>query len=239
MNNSKKKYLDMEEANSLSPCAHINLLHLPLDCKIKHIPIKRLFDICFSLFCLTIGAPLFLLIALILFITSPGKIIYSHERIGRGGKPFRCYKFRSMYADADQRLSEILNSNPQLREEWEKNYKLKNDPRITPFGAFLRKSSLDELPQFWNILKGDLSVVGPRPVVKDEITKYYHVKAYKILSIRPGLTGLWQVSGRSDVHSYEKRILMDEHYIENHSFLLDMKLIAKTIPAMLSSKGAY
>ncbi len=229
----------MEEINNLSPCAPLIPLHLPLDCKIKHIPIKRGFDIFFSLVCLIIGAPVYLLIALLIVVTSPGKVIYSHERIGRGGKTFRCYKFRSMYSNADQRLKAILTSHPHLREEWEKTYKLKSDPRITPFGAFLRKTSLDELPQFWNVFKGDLSVVGPRPVVKDEIAKYYHVKAYKILSIRPGLTGIWQVSGRSDVHSYERRIEMDEYYVNNHSFLLDMKLIAKTIPAMLFSKGAY
>jgi exopolysaccharide production protein ExoY len=229
----------MEDVNNLSPCPSFMHLHLPPDCKIKHIPIKRGFDILFSLLCLCLGAPLFLLIALFIFITSPGKVIYSHERIGRGGKIFRCYKFRSMYPDADERLKKILMAYPHLKEEWEKNYKLKNDPRITPFGSFLRKSSLDELPQFWNVLKGDLSIVGPRPVVKDEMTKYYHVKAYKILSIRPGLTGIWQVSGRSDVPSYDRRIEMDEYYVNNHSFLLDIKLIAKTIPAMLFSKGAY
>jgi undecaprenyl-phosphate galactose phosphotransferase len=144
-----------------------------------------------------------------------------------------------MYVDADQRLKDLLARDLHLRAEWGKNYKLKNDPRTTLLGAFLRKTSLDELPQFWNVLKGDLSVVGPRPVVREEITKYYHVKAYKILSIRPGLTGIWQVSGRSDIPSYEARIQMDEYYVDHHSFLLDMKLIAKTIPAMLFSKGAY
>ena len=112
-------------------------------------------------------------------------------------------------------------------------------PRVTPFGLFLRKTSLDELPQFWNVLKGDLSVVGPRPVVREEIEKFYCLKAYKILSIRPGLTGPWQVSGRSDVTSYEQRITLDEYYIDHHSFLLDLKLIGKTLPAMLSAKGAY
>lgn len=229
----------MEDIDHLASFTSIIPIHLPLNCKIKHIPIKRGFDILFSLFCLSIGAPIYLLIALFIFITSPGRIIYSHERIGRGGKPFRCYKFRSMYTDADQRLKDILATHSHLREEWGKNYKLKNDPRITPFGAFLRKTSLDELPQFWNVLKGDLSVVGPRPVVKDEIVSYYRVKAYKILSIRPGLTGIWQVSGRSNVLSYEMRIQMDEYYVDNHSFFLDLKLIAKTIPAMLFSKGAY
>lgn len=226
----------MEEINNLSSCAP---LRFPLDCKIKHIPIKRGFDLLFSILCMIIGAPIYLLIAFLIYITSPGKVIYSHERIGRGGIPFRCYKFRSMYMDADKRLEELLKANPQLREEWEKSYKLKKDPRITPFGAFLRKTSLDELPQFWNVIKGDLSVVGPRPVVREEIVKYYHVKAYKILSIRPGLTGIWQVSGRNDVNSYARRILMDEYYVDHQSLHLDMRIIAKTIPAMLFSKGAY
>lgn len=229
----------MEDINHLSPSAPMMSLHSQLNYKIKHIPIKRGFDIFFSALCLLIGAPFFLIIAFLIFVTSPGKVIYSHERIGRGGKPFRCYKFRSMYPDADQRLKDILASHPLLREEWEKTYKLKNDPRITPIGSFLRKTSLDELPQFWNVLKGDLSVVGPRPVVKEEIEKYFCLKANKILSIRPGLTGPWQVSGRSDIKCYQKRIQLDEYYVDNHSLLLDIKLIAKTIPAMLSSKGAY
>ncbi len=222
----------MEETNTLS-------FQWPLEYQIKHIPIKRAFDILFSLFILLFGFPLFLLIALLIFVTSPGKVIYSHERIGRGGKPFRCYKFRSMYLDANQRLKELLATHSHLREEWEKNYKLKKDPRVTPFGSFLRKTSLDELPQFWNVLKGDLSIVGPRPVVKEEIEKYFGVRASKILSIRPGLTGHWQVHGRSDVACYETRIQLDEYYVDHHSFLLDLRLIAKTIPAMIFSKGAY
>jgi undecaprenyl-phosphate galactose phosphotransferase len=229
----------MEDINNLSPNVPLMPLHPSIDYEIKHIPVKRGFDILFSFLCLLIGAPVYLLIALFIFVTSPGKVIYSHERIGRGGKPFRCYKFRSMYLDADRRLKDILASNPALREEWETTYKLKNDPRITPFGSFLRKTSLDELPQFWNVLKGDLSVVGPRPVVKEEVEKYLCMKAYKILSIRPGLTGPWQVSGRSDIKCYQTRIKLDEYYVDNHSFLLDLKLIIKTIPAVLFSKGAY
>lgn len=227
------------EVNQLTPSGSPIPFHATLDYKIRHIPVKRGFDILFSIFALSIGAPLFLLIAALIFITSPGKVIYSHERIGRGGKPFSCFKFRSMYPNADQRLKDILLKHPELKEEWEKTYKLKNDPRVTPFGLFLRKTSLDELPQFWNVLKGDLSVVGPRPVVKEEVEKFYCMKAYKILSIRPGLTGPWQVSGRSDIDSYQRRIQLDEFYVDNQSLLLDLKLIGKTIPAMLSSKGAY
>jgi exopolysaccharide production protein ExoY len=183
-------------------------------------------------------APILIAIATMIKLSSPGYVIYSHERIGRGGRPFRCYKFRTMYADADKRLKDLLASDSLLRAEWEKKFKLKNDPRITPIGAFLRKTSLDELPQFWNVLKGDLSVVGPRPVVKEEMEKHFGQKAAKILSIRPGLTGLWQVSGRSDT-SYQERIDLDEKYINSQSLWLDIALIAKTIPAMISSRGAY
>lgn len=233
----------MEELKDLSifpsPPPDIISIENAIKYEIKHIPIKRSFDIAFSLACLIIGFPIFLLIGLFVFLASPGKIIYHHERIGRGGKPFRCYKFRTMYADADCRLKEILTLHPQLHQEWEKTFKLKKDPRVTPIGHFLRKTSLDELPQFWNVLKGDLSVVGPRPVIQEEITKYYGIKGYKIFSIRPGLTGPWQVSGRSDIDSYAERIRLDEQYVDNQSFLMDLKLIAKTIPAMLFSKGAY
>lgn len=206
--------------------------------EIKHKPLKRIFDIVFSLLVLTLGSPIFLLIALAVKCSSKGPIFYSHERIGRGGKPFACYKYRTMYRDADQRLEELLQQHPELRQEWEANRKLKNDPRVIPFGSFLRKTSLDELPQFWNVLKGDLSVVGPRPVVHQEIQKHFGEKAGVILSIRPGLTGIWQVSGRSDM-AYTVRIQLDELYVDTQSLLLDLKLIFKTIPAMLFSKGAY
>lgn len=233
----------MEKINNLSSRlssrAHIVPLNTPFQCQIRHIPIKRAFDIAFSLFALIVGSPIFLFISILILCTSPGKIIYAHERIGRGGKPFRCYKFRTMYANADRRLKEILGSNPLLKQEWETTFKLKKDPRITSIGTFLRKTSLDELPQFWNVLKGDLSVVGPRPIVQEEVDKYLGVKAAKILSIRPGLTGLWQVSGRSNINCYKKRIELDEYYVDHQSFLLDLKLVIKTVPAMLSSKGAY
>lgn len=206
--------------------------------KIQRFPVKRAFDLAFSLSFLVVFSPLYLLIALLIRLTSKGKAIYSHERIGRGGKPFKCYKFRTMYTDADTRLEELLRSDPALADEWFRAFKLKNDPRVTPLGRLLRKSSLDELPQFWNVLKGDLSIVGPRPVIQEEINNHFGVKAYKILSIRPGLTGLWQVSGRSDT-SYETRIKLDEKYVDDHSLFLDLKLIFKTIPCMIRSKGAY
>ena len=209
-----------------------------LEFTIKHRPFKRVFDIGFSLTVLFFMAPLMGLIALIVKISSKGDIVYAHERLGRGGKPFKCYKFRTMYQDAETRLKDILASNPELNKEWDLNHKLKNDPRVTPVGRLLRKTSLDEFPQFWNVLKGDLSVVGPRPVVRYEIIHHYGPHAAKILSIRPGLTGLWQVSGRSDT-SYAYRIKLDEQYIASQSFLLDLKLILKTISCIFFPHGAY
>lgn len=206
--------------------------------RVRHIPWKRLFDILFSSLVLISLSPLFAAIAILIRLTSKGKAIYSHERIGRGGRPFACYKFRTMYLDAEERLKDILDSDPALKREWMETRKLKNDPRITPVGLFLRKTSLDELPQFFNVLKGDLAVVGPRPVVLDELKEHFGHRAVKILSVRPGITGIWQVSGRSDT-SYKTRILLDEIYVDSCSFTLDVSLILKTIPKMVSTKGAY
>ncbi|MEC7839531.1 MAG: sugar transferase [Chlamydiota bacterium] len=207
-------------------------------CRVKHIPLKRIFDISFSSFILLISLPIIGIISLLIKLFSKGPIFYSHERIGRGGDRFKCYKFRTMYPDAEIRLKEILQSNPDMKREWELTRKLQKDPRVIPIGNILRKTSLDELPQFWNVLKGDLSVVGPRPVVEDEMEKHFGLKAGKILSIRPGITGIWQVSGRNDT-SYNKRVMLDEKYVDQRSMMLDLKLIAKTIPSMITSKGAY
>jgi undecaprenyl-phosphate galactose phosphotransferase len=209
-----------------------------LEPRIKHIPLKRGFDICFSLAALTLLSPLYLLIPLFIKVTSKGPAIYYQYRIGRGKRPFKCYKFRSMFTDADARLEEILSSDPVKKREWELNHKLKADPRITPIGNFLRKTSLDELPQFWNVLKGDLSVVGPRPVVQEEIERHFKHKADKIFSYRPGITGLWQISGRNDM-PYGSRIALDEYYVERRHFFMDLKIIALTIPSMLFKGGAY
>lgn len=214
-----------------------DVMTMPLQFPIRSIPAKRIFDILFSLGALAVLSPILLLIAIAIRYSSK-KVIFSHERVGRGGRTFKCYKFCSMYPNAEQRLKELLEQDPMLKMEWEQKFKLKNDPRITPIGAFLRKTSLDELPQFWNVLIGDLSVVGPRPVVKAEVMKHLGASAPKILSIRPGLTGIWQVSGRSNT-SYADRISMDLQYIESHSLFLDLKLIVKTFPAMIWPNGAY
>lgn len=204
---------------------------------IRHLPLKRTFDLCFSLPVLLIGFPIFLLIALLVKFSSKGPVFFKQERVGRGGKLFTCLKFRTMRPDADQLLENLLTTNPELRQEWQAKRKLANDPRITSIGRFLRKTSLDELPQFWNVLKGDLSVVGPRPVCADEVQEFYGLKAYKILQVRPGLTGVWQTSGRSTT-TYDERVQMDENYINHHSFLFDIKLILKTIPKMLRPRDA-
>lgn len=228
----------MNDTNPIALPAQTFDFTQPFECVVNHNFLKRTFDIIFSSLVLIIASPMLLLIAVAIRFFSKGKVVYAHERIGRGGKSFRCLKFRTMYADADQRLIDILANNPDMRKEWEQNHKLKNDPRVTPIGKFLRKTSLDEFPQFFNVLRGDLSVVGPRPVVRSEIQKHIGAKASTILSVRPGITGLWQVSGRSDT-SYTTRIQLDEKYIQEQSFLLDLKLICKTVPCMLWSKGAY
>ena len=204
----------------------------------QHNAIKRLFDMAFSLASLTFGAPIFLLIAFLISLTSPGPIFFSHIRVGRGGKKIKCWKFRTMHVGADKILEKLLNKDPLLKQEWEKYYKLKNDPRITPLGQFLRKNSLDELPQFWNVLKGDLSIVGPRPCVQQEVKEKFGKKAHKILSLRPGITGIWQTSGRNNLN-WNTRLQLDEKYVDTHSFMKDLQLIVKTVMIMFTSKGAY
>lgn len=207
-------------------------------CKIQRLPFKRIVDIFFSLSVIILFSPLYILIALLIRIISKGNVIYYQTRIGRGGKTFRCYKFRTMYHNADEILKEILDSDDVKRKEWETSHKLKNDPRVTSIGAFLRKTSLDELPQFWNVLKGDLSVVGPRPVVNEEIVRHFGYRAQKIFTIRPGITGIWQISGRSNT-TYSERIALDEYYVENRTLFMDFKIIALTIPSIITKKGAY
>ncbi len=165
-----------------------------------------------------------------------GPIFFGHERVGRNGKKFKCYKFRTMVPDASAMLSDYLNENPDAAEEWSRTQKLTDDPRVTQIGKFLRRTSLDELPQLYNILKGDMSVVGPRPVTEEELTKFGDNRAY-YLKLRPGVTGLWQISGRSNT-TYERRVYLDGWYARNWSFWHDIAIIMRTVPAVLSSKGA-
>lgn len=203
-----------------------------------HSPAKRVFDIFFSMGVICVFSPLFLILAGLIKLSSKGPVFYGAPRVGRGGKVFTCWKLRTMYLDADTRLKHLLDENPEMQQEWDTYFKLKNDPRITPIGKWLRKTSLDEFPQFWNVLKGDLSVVGPRPLTSYEVTHYLRDKAEKILSIRPGLTGMWQTSGRN-LLSYSERVYLEELYVEKQCFALDMILILKTIPQMLFPNGAF
>lgn len=207
-------------------------------CCLRHRWGKRLFDIAFSLVILTALSPLLALVALLVKLTSAGPLFHRQERVGRGGRVYTNYKFRTMHKDAELILVELLEKNPLLKQEWRTYWKLKKDPRITPIGSFLRKTSLDEFPQFWNVLKGDLSVVGPRPVVRQEVVDFYGPKAAKILSVRPGVTGLWQVSGRNTL-SMPERVELEAAYVDRQSFFFDLLLICKTIPAMLFPKGAF
>lgn len=213
-------------------------LYLRKHCKRQDNPLKRAFDIVFSTLVLTFGAPIYSIIAIIIKLTSKGPVFYASKRIGICGKVILCWKFRSMVQNADQKLAALLESDPNLKKEWNETFKLKSDPRITKIGAFLRKTSLDELPQFWNVLKGDLSTVGPRPLSATEVLIVIEKGHTKIFSVRPGLTGLWQTSGRNLIQ-YDKRILLEKEYVEKQSLLLDLKLIFKTITMMIFPKGAY
>lgn len=199
--------------------------------------IKVIFDYLLTILGLLVIWPFLLLIAAWVYADSPGRVIFSHERIGKGGKSFKCYKFRSMCADADKKLAELLASDREAKKEWEQSYKLKNDPRITKSGAFLRRTSLDELPQILNVLKGEMSLVGPRPVVKAELEKYGSYGSDYLL-VRPGITGLWQVSGRSDT-TYGERVQMDSWYVRNWSVWLDIFLLWRTLKSVLRREGAY
>ena len=202
---------------------------------------KRIFDIVFSLVFVGCFAPVYLMIALLIKLESRGTIFYVGKRLGKGGSYIDIYKFRTMYIDAEERLEEMLSSDPKVRKEWEVYQKLQEDPRCTPLGRFLRKTSLDEFPQFFNVLKGDLSVVGPRPHYIDELEgtgnsplkKYAHL----VLAVKPGITGLWQISGRSHL-SYEDRVELDSLYYKKQSFFYDLLVILKTIPMVLLSRGA-
>jgi Undecaprenyl-phosphate galactose phosphotransferase WbaP len=202
-----------------------------------NLKIKRLLEIIMVIFGGILIMPFLLLIALFIKLDSPGPVLYKHKRVGKDGKEFYIYKFRSMVVDAEHKLKTIFETDPELKTEWENNQKLQKDPRITGFGRFLRRTSIDEFPQLINILKGEMSLVGPRPIVDEEVPKYGEDYG-RIFSIRPGLTGLWQVSGRSHT-DYHDRIAYDTYYLQNWSVWLDLWIIYKTIGVLINGKGAY
>ncbi|MBD9651493.1 sugar transferase [Ensifer sp. ENS09] len=198
---------------------------------------KRGFDVLAASLALVFLSPLFLMLMALVKFSDGGSIFYGHRRIGHNGKSFRCLKFRTMRPDGDRILQDYLKANPAAYEEWRATRKLQDDPRVTVVGSVLRKLSLDELPQLVNIVRGEMSMVGPRPVVEDELELYDSAAVYYLQS-RPGLTGLWQISGRNDV-SYATRIAFDTQYVQNWSLLSDFSIVVRTIPAVCLSRGSY
>ncbi len=201
--------------------------------------IKSFLDIFLALILSFIGLPFFLFISILIKLSSRGPIFFLQKRIGKNNKPFYCIKFRTMHPEAEDMLKKIMINNKKLREEFQETQKLKNDPRITVIGKFLRKTSLDEIPQFINVLKQEMSIVGPRPIVEEEKYKYGDVLP-KVLSVNPGITGLWQVSGRNNL-TYEKRVYLDELYVKNFNFLMDIRIIIRTFGVIFfpMDRGAY
>ena len=197
----------------------------------------RCIDLAVALIAIVVFFPLMLTIALATKLFDNGPVIFAHSRMGKHGHTFGCLKFRSMVVDADQRLRQHLQTHPAAAAEWARDHKLRNDPRITPLGRFLRKSSLDELPQLFNVLRGDMSLVGPRPIVAAEVERYgRYFSSY--CSVRPGITGLWQVSGRNDV-TYRRRVALDVTYSRTQSLQLYLWIIFRTVPTLLERRGVY
>lgn len=199
--------------------------------------VSRFLDITLAAALLVVALPALLLVAIALQIDSPGRLFFVQRRIGKGGQTFPCIKFRTMCADADAVLKAHLAASPAARAEWQADFKLRQDPRVTRLGTLVRKYSIDEFPQLVNIVRGDMAIVGPRPIISAEIEKYGpHFADY--CAVKPGLTGLWQVSGRNGV-SYHRRVLLDRFYVSRKSVLLDMRILARTVPAVIGARGSY
>lgn len=198
--------------------------------------LKSATDFFGAVFALVLCSPVFLIV-IPKIRKDGGSAFYGHTRVGKNGKPFKCWKFRSMAANGDEILKQYLENNPEVQAEWDRDFKLKDDPRVTKIGNFLRKTSLDELPQFWNVLKGEMSLVGPRPVVEKE-RKFYGDAFADYMSVKPGVTGLWQVNGRNNT-TYEERVAMDVEYVRNWSLGRDIVILFKTVYVVITGHGAY
>jgi len=194
-------------------------------------------NVMIALVALIFLAPVMIAVAMAVFAQDGGPILFAHRRIGRDGRHFYCLKFRTMAVDAERRLADLLEGDPDARAEWERDHKLRNDPRVTRLGAFLRRSSLDELPQLFNVLRGEMGIVGPRPIVDAEVAKYGR-RFRHYCAVKPGITGLWQVSGRNDT-SYRTRVALDCVYARERNLLLDGYIILSTVPAVLTRRGSY
>lgn len=230
----------VQELIRKSVSALLNLQRLKLSFFVDNGSLyKRIFDLVFASLVLAIFSPLYLILMVLIALNSPGPIFYVQKRIGKNYQAFKCIKFRTMVNDAEQELVTIMEGSEQIRQEFQESFKLKQDPRITKMGQFLRLTSLDELPQFWNVLKGEMSVVGPRPLVPEELPKYGR-RINTVLQVKPGITGLWQVSGRNDI-PYPKRVQIDVYYANSHNWQMDLWIIYKTIGVVLfpRNNGAY
>jgi exopolysaccharide production protein ExoY len=203
----------------------------------REVDAGRILDIVVACGALIVLAPLMIILAIAIKLTSPGPIFFTQTRLGLAGRPFGCLKFRTMRCDADRILEKVLANDPVMRAEWERDQKLRSDPRVSVVGRILRKTSLDELPQLFNVLAGNMSIVGPRPIVADEAARYRrHISAY--CAVRPGITGLWQVSGRNHT-TYRRRVACDVAYVRNKSAANDLRIMAMTVPVVLLARGAY
>lgn len=219
------------------PARAEEILHVHAFRQPHRAPLQKLiFDRVFAAFALLFFLPFLLLVALLILVADGRPVFFTQERIGQNGRPFRCLKFRTMVRDADARLKELLDRDPDARREWETTRKLSNDPRIHCIGAILRKTSLDELPQFLNVLRGEMSVVGPRPIVMEEAQYYGTAFKYYIAAL-PGVTGAWQVSGRSNT-SFEERVALDIDYVQNWNFWRDVRIVMRTVSVVLKQDGA-
>lgn len=198
---------------------------------------KRFFDIVGAVIILVLSAPLMMVVALLIILDSPGKVLYRQQRVGQGGLPFKMLKFRSMYSPSDEKLENLLEDNPHYRVNWQQYQKLLKDPRLTPVGRIIRRLSIDELPQLWNVLKGEMSLVGPRPILQEQVDIYGDALNLYILS-RPGITGLWQINGRNLI-SFSERVRWDEYYINHWNLMLDIYILARSIGVVLRGEGAY
>lgn len=201
-----------------------------------YAPAKRVLDVAGAILLAVVFSPLILVIG-VLMRREGDSIIYKHRRVGRHGQAFECLKFRTMVPNAEQVLREILERDPEIKAEWVRDHKLRCDPRVTRLGRFLRRTSLDELPQLWNVMRGEMSLVGPRPVVREELLRYgRNVRTY--LAAKPGITGLWQVKGRNDT-DYRRRVVLDTYYVRNQNLGLDLYILLKTTKVVLGGSGAY
>ncbi len=209
----------------------------PREFVISNLREKRFLDVLGAAVLLVFFAPVMIVIAMCVYLADPGPIFFRQKRIGLNGDLFNCYKFRTMATDAEERLEKLLESDPLARAEWARDHKLRNDPRVTRIGRWLRKSSLDELPQLLNVLRGEMSLVGPRPIVENEASRYGRYLSY-YCAVRPGLTGLWQISGRNDV-SYRRRVAYDVLYVRTATIADNVRILALTVPSVLASRGSY